>query len=169
MTRLELCALRTQCLAIAILLVLGAIAANVMGWKRAFFDGLVQETYAADLPWSVRSVIDDGATVPLDGLSTEERLRVYEFWISQQDPGLALLPARLFASDPVLLLARAERTLVRGNAAQKLRAVEFLGLTGSEQACSILAHARRVADRRRDSQLVSRIDRALRLVSRHAE
>lgn len=95
------------------------------------------------------------------GLSTASRLALYEDWMRRPVSEAVRMPQALAAADPDGYLARAERTLVAGSLAQKLRAVAFLELAASPAALPVLRRAMPWVARRRMPELRARIAEAI--------
>lgn len=166
----ELRTLRGQLLLLGGLFAGCIVAAVIMASQRGFFEQFIAEQYTA-LPANLQPLVEAAATGAIDReafakLSPAQRLALYDEWMTHTDPSPAGTPRALVAADPTLYLARAERSLVCGRAEQKLRALAFLELAGSEDAIPVLRKASRWAARRQRPELATQIATTLERLER---
>lgn len=145
----------------------GSVAlAVVLASSRQFFEKYIEEKYGA-LPPSMKTLADEAAgSGKIDAgafskLTAEERLLLYDDWMTRADPPPSRTPAALVAADLGLYLARAERSLVGGSASQKARALKFLELAGAKEAVPLLQKARQWSIKRRTHDLTAKITETL--------
>ncbi|MHC4404288.1 MAG: hypothetical protein ACYTG0_31930 [Planctomycetota bacterium] len=160
MNRQELRTLRSQLLLVAGLFAGCIVAGVLMATQRGFFEEYLREEYAP-LPAELKDLADAAASGEIDearlqGLSQEQRLALYDDWMIRPNPP-AGTPKTLVAAAGELYLARAERTLVCGNADQRKKALWFLELAGSSEAVPVLEKASRWAERRSLPELAAAI------------
>ena len=147
------------------------VLAAVMAWQRPFFEKFIAEKYGV-LPAAMKTLADgaaDSGKIDLEAfskLTPEERLLLYDDWMTRPDPPPQRAPAALVAADQSLYLARAERSLVGGNANQKTRALKFLELAGAKEAIPLLRKARQWSIKRRTHDLTAKITEVLESLER---
>jgi len=167
MNKAELRTLKVQLALVVGMFLVCAAGAGFMATQRAFFEGYMKEEYAeisADLlPLAEAAAGGRLAPEDLAELPEPKRLALYDHWMRQAEPPKRT-PAALVAAGPALYLARAERTLVCGNAEQRRRALKFLELADSAEAVPILRKARRWAERRKLAKFDEEIEATLKRI-----
>ncbi len=150
----------------------GSVAlAVVIATQRPFFEKFIEEKYG-QLPANIKTMADGAAeSGKIDAeafgrLTAEERLLLYDDWMTRPDPPPTRTPAALVAADPKLYLARAERSLVGGSDNQKTRALKFFELAGSKDAIPLLQKARQWSIKRRTLDLTAQITDVLERLER---
>jgi hypothetical protein len=157
---------RWQTLNGQLLLILGLFLACILGsitliTQRARLESWQFEKYAP-LPAHLQPLCNAACAGQLDplqfaNLSTENRLSLYDWWMTQPTPD-PLMPAAIFAADPRLYLDRTERSIICGNPAQRAKALLFLELAKPTQAFDTLAKVRIWAQNRNDQALLAQLD-----------
>ena len=171
MNRQELRTLKGQLLLLGAMFAASVVLAAVMATERPFFEKFIAEKYGV-LPEGMKTLADGAAdsgkidAEAFSKLTVEERLLLYDDWMTRPDPPPPRTPAALVAADPALYLARAERSLVGGSDGQKARALEFLKLAGSRDAIPLLQKARQWSIKRRTSELTAKIEDVLERLER---
>ena len=171
MNKEELRTLKGQLLLLGAMFAGSVVLAAVMAWQRPFFEKFIAEKYGV-LPAAMKTLADgaaDSGKIDVEAfskLTPEERLLLYDDWMTRPDPPPQRTPAALVAADPVLYLARAERSLVGGSDDQKTRALKFLELAGSRDAVPLLQKARRWSIKRRTLDLTAKIEQVLERLER---
>ena len=160
MNKQELKTLRAQSLLMGGLLAGCIAAAILLATQRGFFESYLKEKYPP-LPEGLRPVADAAAKGRLDPeefekLTEPERLTLYGHWMEGTDTPPAAARVLVEAA-PALYIARAERTLVCGNADQRGRALAFLEAAGSDEAIPVLEELSRWARRRKMPELAAQI------------
>lgn len=150
----------------------GSVALAVMiATQRPFFEKFIEEKYG-QLPANLKTLADGAAgsgkieAEAFSRLTAEERLLLYDDWMTRPEPPPQRTPAALVAADPGLYLARAERSLVGGNVSQKTRALKFLELAGAKEAVPLLRKARQWSIKRRTPDLTAKITEVLERLER---
>jgi len=171
MNKQEMKTLRAQSLLMGGLFV-GCIGAAVfLATQRGFFEGYLREKYSP-LPENLRPMADAAAQGQLDAeefekLTEPERLALYDHWMEGSDAPPAFARVLVEAA-PALYIARAERTLVCGNADQRDRALVFLEAAGSDEAAAALEDVSQWARRRKMPELAAQVDAAAERVRQRA-
>jgi hypothetical protein len=171
MNKQELRTLKGQLLLLGAMFAASVVLAALMATERTFFEKFVAEKYGvlqAELKTLADGAADSGKidAEAFSKLTMEERLLLYDDWMTRPDPPPPRTPAALVAADPVLYLARAERSLVGGSDDQKARALEFLELAGSRDAIPLLQKARQWSVKRRTSDLTAKIEDVIERLER---
>lgn len=161
MNKEDLRTLRAQLLLVIVMFVGCAGTASLIASQRAFFESRIREKYAV-LPASLQSVAAAAATGRIDQevfdkLTEAQRLALYDDWLARTDSPSGSAPAGLVAAWPDGYLRRAERTLVCGRIDQKMRALDFLGRSGSMDAIKILRKVKLWASHRQMSDFAAGI------------
>ena len=171
MNRQEIRTLKGQLLLLGAMFAGSVVLAVVMATQRPFFEKFIAEKYGT-IPANIKTLADE---VALSGkieaeafskLTDEERLLLYDDWMTRPDPPPPRTPAALVAADPKLYLARAERSLVGGSDSQKTRVLKFFELAGSKDAIPLLQKARQWSIKRRTLDLTAKITDVLERLER---
>lgn len=171
MNRQEIRTLKGQLLLLGAMFAGSVVLAVVMAAQRPFFEKFIAEKYGT-VPANIKTLADE---VALSGkieaeafskLTEEERLLLYDDWMTRPDPPPPRTPAALVAADSKLYLARAERSLVGGSDNQKTRALKFFELAGSRDAIPLLQKARQWSIKRRTLDLTAKIEDVLERLER---
>jgi hypothetical protein len=171
MNKEELKTLRGQLLLLGAMFAASVVLAAVLATERPFFEKFVAEKYGV-LPAGMKTLADGAAdsgkidAEAFSRLTMEERLLLYDDWMTRPGPPPPRTPAALVAADPTLYLARAERSLVGGSDQQKVRALEFLELAGARDAIPLLRKARQWSIKRRTSDLTAKIEDVIERLER---
>jgi hypothetical protein len=171
MNRQEIRTLKGQLLLFGAMFAGSVVLAVVMATQRPFFEKFIAEKYGV-LPESIKTVADGVAesgkieAEAFSKLTEEERLLLYDDWMTRPDPPPPRTPAALVAADPKMYLSRAERSLVGGSDNQKTRALKFFELAGSKDAIPLLQKARQWSIKRRTLDLTARITDVLEHLER---
>ena len=171
MNKQELRTLKGQLLLLGAMFA-GSIALAVfIAMQRGFFEKYIEEKYVA-LPANLKPLADAAAEGKLDGeafnkLSQAERLILYDDWMTRPAPPPTRTPSALVAADSGLYLTRAERTIVSGSEAQKMRALKFLELAGARDAIPILRKARQWSIKRKTVEMTAKITETLERLERN--
>jgi len=171
MNKRELRTLKGQLLLLGAMFAGSITLAVVVASQRPFFEKFIEEKYG-QLPAEMKTLAEGAAesgkidAEAFSKLTEEQRLLLYDDWMTRPDPPPQRTPAALVAADQSLYLARAERSLVGGNANQKTRALEFLELAGAKEAIPLLRKARQWSTRRRTNDLTAKITEVLERLER---
>ena len=170
MNKEELRTLKGQLLLLGAMFAGSVVLAVFIATQRGFFEKFIEEKYDV-LPASMKPLADAVAEGKIDReafdkLSTQERLLLYDDWMTRPDPPPARTPEVLVAADSALYLARAERTLAGGRTDQKLRALKFIELARSKLAVPLLEKARQWSIKRRTPDLTAKITEVLERLER---
>ncbi|HKR00728.1 MAG TPA: hypothetical protein VJT09_08640 [Pyrinomonadaceae bacterium] len=164
MNKQEIRTLKGQLLLLGVMFAGSVVLAVFITTQRGFFEKFIEEKYGA-LPANLKPMADAAAEGKIDReafnkLSTDERLLLYDDWMTRAEPPPRTPPA-LVSADAGLYLARAERTLAGGREDQKLRALKFLELANSKEAIPVLQKARQWSIKRQTAELTVRITETL--------
>jgi hypothetical protein len=168
----ELRRLRVQ-LVLTLGLLAGCVGAAIFtAANRWWFEKWLVEKYAP-LPAQLRAVADSAAQGNLNGeafarLSNEQRILLYDDWMSRGESPLDIAPKALLSAAPDLYIARVERTLVCGSAEQRERGLAFLDSCPRAEALPMLEKARDWAVRRNLPELAERIGQSMRRIEQTA-
>jgi len=171
MNKRELRTLKGQLLLLGAMFAGSVALAVLIAAERPFFEKFIEEKYG-QLPANIKTMADGAAeSGKIDAeafgrLTAEERLLLYDDWMTRPDPPPPRTPAALVAADQGLYLARAERSLVGGSVNQKTRALKFLELAGAREAIPLLRKARLWSIKRRTPDLTAKITEALERLER---
>ena len=171
MNKQELRTLKGQLLLLGAMFAGSVVLAVLIATQRPFFEKFIAEKYGV-LPASMKTLADGAAesgkidAEAFSKLTEEERLLLYDDWMTRPDPPPLRTPAALVAADQKLYLARAERSLVGGSDNQKTRALKFLELAGSKDAIPLLRKARQWSVKRRTLDLTAKITDVLERLER---
>ena len=103
---------------------LGAgLFAAFLGTQQAFFESYIVEK-PAPVDAALERLVDQLEAEEEVALDAKDRARLYELWIQAEEPPSAAVVAAI-AADETWLCERVERSLVAGNIAQRLAAVDL--------------------------------------------
>jgi hypothetical protein len=165
MNKQEMRRLRMQALLMGGLIGGCVIAAVLTASQRWIFEKYCREKYL-DLPGSLRSIAEaaeEGHVEPklFQRLNPQERLLLYDDWMTRAEPRPRQTPKALTSVAPELYLSRAERTLICGNAQQREGALEFLRLAERAEAAAALERACRWWKKRNVPEAADQIQEAI--------
>jgi hypothetical protein len=166
MNKEELRTLKGQLFLLGAMFAGSVVLAVFIATQRGFFEKFIEEKYDV-LPANLKPLADAVALGKIDReafdkLSTQERLLLYDDWMTRPEQPPVRTPEALVAADPTLYLARAERTIAGGRMDQKLRALKFIELAKSKLAVPLLEKARQWSIKRRTNELTAKITETLR-------
>ncbi len=125
---------------LALTLVGAAVFAGVLGTQTGWFESWIREKPPVTSAATVRLAQDitAGEDVPLDRADLE---RLYAMWLVADELPGAKVATTLTRKDQEWFHERVERTLVAGNAAQRIRSLELIATTKDQELVPVLERA----------------------------
>lgn len=168
----EIRTLRGQLLLMALAFGGALVLAIVIAWRSDFFQRFIEEKYRP-LPAHLQPLRDDFRRGALSAkristLSKADQAALYESWVQENAPSRQA-PLVLVQGAPEVFLARAEQTLVCGNATQKERALLFYEYSQSSAARPYLERARTWFSRRKEEGWSRRIGETMQKLNKEVK
>jgi hypothetical protein len=168
MTNAEMRTLRFQLQLTALLFAISVAIAVSIVCCRGLFERWLFEKHEAkyeSLPKKLQETVDllrqrKPAKAALQKLSASQHETIYQCCLAEKAAVRAKMAQSLCQANADFYVARAERTVVVGNAEQKLRAVEFLECSQCPGACRAVGELGQWARRRQRPELVERLEAA---------